>query len=281
MSSHQKPTVALLVHSCDRYQFLYQGFETFFNKYWPLSIPCKYYFATEKLSVQVNGFQNIRSGSGPWSDRLRILLEKIEQPYILYFQEDMWLDKPVDASFFEKLFILTQQQNWQQVKLHSSEVYKTNPTDFFIDGFNVAKLDNAASDFLMSHQVTLWNKQFLLNQLAKDEHPWRNERRGTKRLKKLNPDIYLIDYFSENGKPAINQNKAGVERSGYFTVSENSTLNAVVLPYIETLKKGNETDKKYAAELQNHYGNQLTHDGKPKPRKEDIFQKIKRKLKGK
>lgn len=281
MTFQQKPTVALLVHSCDRYQLLYQGFETFFNKYWPLSIPCNYYFATENLSVQLKGFKNIQSGSGQWSDRLRTLLKKIEEPYILYFQEDMWLDKPVNTTFFDKLFALAKQENWQQVKLHSSEVYKTNPTGFFIDGFNISKLDNAASDFLMSHQITLWNKQFLLQQMAKDEHPWRNERKGTKRLRKLDPEIYQVDYFSENGKPAINQNKPGIERSGYFTVSENSTLNIVSLPYIETLKKGSEANKKYAAELQNHYNNQLTHDGKPKPRKEDIFKKIKRKLSGK
>ena len=278
MNVTPKPTVALLVHSCDRYRFLYHGFEYFFNKYWPKEINCKYYFATEKINVEIKGFENIRSGQGEWSDRLRTLLQKIEEPYILYFQEDMWLSKPVDARFFEQLFFLCQQQQWQQVKLHSSEVYKTIPTDLFISGLKISKLDNEASDFLMSHQVTLWYRQFLLHQMAKSEHPWRNERRATKRLRKINPDIYHIDYFAENGKDAINPNRPDSNRSEYFTVSINSTLNSFTLPYIAALKAGSTADNDYADQLENHYQNGLTHDGLPRPRKEDIFQKIKRRL---
>jgi hypothetical protein len=37
----------------------------------------------------------------------------------------------------------------------------------------------------------------------------------------------------------------------------------------------------YALDLQHHYDNQLTHDGQPKPRKDDIFKKIKNWWKGK
>lgn len=275
----KKSNIALLVHSCDRYEFLYQGFEFFFAKHWPMKIACHYYFATEKITATIKGFQNIKSGNGQWSDRLRNLLEQLDEEYIIYFQEDMWLDKQVDAHFFEQLFKLATEQKWQQVKLHSTEVYVTKPTQFSIDGFTVAKLDNVGSDYLMSHQVTFWNKQFLIQQLAKDEHPWRNERRGTKRLRKQNPDIYHIDYFGENGKPAINENKPAVIRSEYYTVSVNSVLNEAVLPYIEVLKKGQIEDVKYANELEHHYRNQLTHDGKPRPRKEDLLQKIKRKWK--
>lgn len=88
---HCTTKVALIVHACDRYEFLYKGFEHFFSKYWDFGIDCKYYFATENLTVNIAGFQNIQSGKGPWSDRLAILLtEKIEEDYVLYFQEDMW-----------------------------------------------------------------------------------------------------------------------------------------------------------------------------------------------
>lgn len=280
MTVKKSPNVALLVHSCDRYQFLYKGFGFFFDKYWPKEINCKKYFATEQLNIVLPSFELIQSGTGEWSDRLRTLLLKIKEPYILYFQEDMWLNKPVEARFFEQLFELCEQQNWQQVKLHSSEVYKTIPTDFFIEGFAVGKLDNTASDFLMSHQVTLWNREFLIQQMSKSEHPWRNERRGSRRLRKLNPDIYLIDYFAENGKPAINQNKPNLLRSAYYTVSENSTLNGFTLPFIEELQHGSSEDRQYALQLKEHYDKNLTHDGLSKPRKEDVFKKIKRLLKG-
>lgn len=274
--SKSKSNVALIVHACDGYEFLYEGFDHFFSKHWDFKISCKYYFATEEKDVKVNGFENIKSGNGAWADRLAFLLKnKIEENYILYFQEDMWLSKPVNRNFFEKLFDLTIENDWNHVKLHSSDVYKTKPTDIFIDGFNIAEIDNQKSDFLMSHQVTLWRKDYLLAQLYKNEHPWRNERRGTKRLKKLKPKIFQIDYFAENGCAAINENQETKNRSEYHAVSFNSTLNFNVVEYIKLLSKGKTEHKKYAAELQNHYDNNLTHSGKPKPKKEDIFKKFK------
>jgi len=145
----------------------------------------------------------------------------------------------------------------------------------FIEGFNIAKLDNRASDYLMSHQVTLWDKKFLSLQLKKNEHPWRNERRGTKRLKRLNPEIFHVDYFSENGKPEINANNSPIKRSEYQTVSINGTLNSNVLPFISILRNGTSNEREYAEKLYFHYEKQLTHDGKTKPRKEDVFKKIK------
>lgn len=277
-----KNNVALLVHSCDRYEFLFKGFAFFFSKYWDFDINCNYYFATEEKVVRVKGFENICSGKGEWADRLaRILKEKISEKYILYFQEDMWLNKNINASFFNQLFKLTEKNNWKQVKLHSSEIYQTNPTDFFIDGFNIARLDNKNSDFLMSHQVTLWNKDFLLKQLHKQEHPWRNERKGTIRLRKLNPEIFQIDYFAENGNREINKNNNPVLGSEYQAISENGVLKRNIEPYIKILKYEDEDHQEYASRLEYNYANNLTHDGKPKPRKVDIIKKTKNWLQGK
>lgn len=274
--THSTNKVALLVHSCDRYEFLYKGFEYFFSTHWDFGIPCKYYFATEEKRVNINGFEHIQSGKGEWTDRLSVLLNKIPEDYILYFQEDMWLNKDVDRIFFEKLFDLTFINSWKQVKLNSSNVYKTIATSVFVEGFSIALLDNKKSEYLMSHQITLWDRRYLLKQLLKGEHPWRNERKGTKRLKKLNPEIFQADYFIENGMPENNSNDSLAKRSGYWTISENGMLNARVLSYIPVLAGGGENEKNYARELQYHHENGLTHDGKPKPRKEDLYMKIKK-----
>lgn len=273
--------IALLVHSCDRYEFLFRGFESFFSKYWDFSVPCRYYFATEEKNVAIQGFENIHSGKGQWTDRLGLLLrEKINEKYVLYFQEDMWLTKKINPAFFAELFKLAIENQWKQVKLHSSEVYKTIPTDYFIEGFNIAKIDKTGSDFLMSHQVTLWDKEFLLRQLWKNEHPWRNERRATKRLRKFNDDIFHADYFAENGKGEINQNQNPVGRSEYQTVSVNGTLNHNVVGFIPELRQGNLEQQQYAAQLEHHYKNHLTHDGNPRPRKTDPFKRFKNWLGG-
>ncbi len=274
--SQKNNNVALLVHSCDRYELLYKGFEFFFHKYWNFDVACNYYFATEQKKALINGFENIRSGKGEWANRLAFLLkEKIQEDYVIYFQEDMWLYQQINAGFFNQLFEMATRNNWQQVKLHSSDVYKTIATDSFIEGFNIAILNNHHSDFLMSHQVTLWNKNFLLQQLHKKEHPWRNERKGTKRLKRLNPEIYHIDYFAENGKPEINRNNNPVLRSAYKSISRNGVLNSHIEPFIGQLASGSKEEQEYALRLANNYKNKLTHDNGPKPMKVDIFKRMK------
>ncbi|MVN90701.1 hypothetical protein [Mucilaginibacter aquatilis] len=273
----QPLNVALVVHTCDRYSFLFEGFGYFFKKYWDFNINCKLYFATEELDAAVPGFTNIKSGKGEWADRLHYLLTNVvHEEYVIYMQEDMWLNKAVSAQFMNQLFVLANKNHWKQVKLTSSNVYKTHATDVFIEGFQIARLDNSASGYLMSHQVTLWEGKFLAEQMRKGEHPWRNERKGTKRLKKLNPEIYQVDYFAENGQPAVNNNLPQAAYSEYHTVSANSMLQANTLPYINELNEGTTAERTYANELLRHYQQQLTHDGKAKPRKEDLFKKIKK-----
>ncbi len=274
MEAEQKK-VALIVHSCDRYEFLYKGFEYFFSRHWDFNILCNYYFATEEIDADIAGFKNIKSGKGEWSDRLtKLLIENVKEDYILYFQEDMWLTKNVNEKFFTQLFQQAIEHNWRQVKLNSSEVYKTKATNIFIEGFNISEINNTESKFLMSHQVTLWKKDFLLDQLFKNENPWRNEKRGSNRLKKLNPRIMHADYFSENGKQEINENEQMNGRSEYQTISINSILNNNIHLFIKKLKIGDIEKSKYANELQFHFDNKLTHDGKAKPRKEDFFKKL-------
>lgn len=273
-----KNRVALVVHSCDRYQFLFRGFEIAFREYYPEGINAQLYFATETIDFEMANFSVIQSGKGEWSDRLRYLLEdKIKEDYVLYMQEDMWLSKKVDVCTLNEIITHAVSKKLDCVKLHSSGVYNIKPTEYFFGGLNLGQIINEESKFLMSHQITLWNKMFLIEQLQKNEHPWRNERRGTKRLHSQNATLHQIDLFSENGSPAINQNnKSIVNQSLYYTVSVNAVLNDIVKKYFELFK---DKDASYLAEVIRHYENKLTHDGLSKPRKDDIFKKIKTWLK--
>ncbi|RYD59379.1 MAG: hypothetical protein EOP56_00510 [Sphingobacteriales bacterium] len=273
-------TIAIVVHACDRYELLYQGFAEFFTQRWPLDTRISgYYFLTEEKDYVNAPFKNIKTGRGEWSDRLKRGLEQIPESYILYLQEDMWLDKDVPAEAINGVIDFTLEKQPLLFKLNSSEVYKTLPTDRFISDFRLAKLDNQKSEYLMSHQASVWNKDFLMAQLEPCEHPWRNERKGTKRLRKLNPDIYHIDLLSENGKPPVNDNKPSARLSGYCTVSVNASLNEFAPKFIGQLKTTGDSEKMiYAGKLQYNFDHQLTHDGKPKPRKESLIKKLLKKF---
>lgn len=266
-------TIAVVVHACDRYELLFEGFLHFFCQHWPVNTNISaYYFLTEEKDLQSNLFRNIKTGKGEWSDRLRKGLEQIPEPYILYLQEDMWLTKDIAAQTLNKIIDFTLKYQPLLFKLNSSEVFKTKPTDTIFDGLRVSLLDNKASEYLMSHQASIWNKAFLMEQLAPKEHPWRNERKGTKRLRKLNPAIYHIDLLSENGKLPINMNAPDARFGGYMTISVNASLNEYAPPFIEKLKQAGKTA--YASKLEYNLAHQLTHDGKPKPRKESSIKKL-------
>jgi hypothetical protein len=273
--------VALLVHSCDRYEFLHKGFYYFFSMFWNYDIPVKCYISTEEKDTVIPGFENIKSGKGAWADRYRYLLtEKIKEDYILFFQEDMWLTKKANSTFFKELFEMMFEKKWKMIKLHSSDVYKTTATLNFIEGFNLTTVDIEDSKFLFSHQVTLYDKEFLLGQLLKNEQPWENEMKASERLKHVKPEIIHVDYFAQNGNAEINKNKNPVGRSEYQGVSYNSTLHHNVRPFIKTLMQGNVEQKEYAKKLSHHYLFDLTHDGKSRPQKESLLLNFKIWLKG-
>ena len=272
-------SVALLVHACDRYEFLYKGFEIFFNVHWDSNIPTVNYFATEEKNAQIKPFKMVKSEKGEWSDRLmKLLTHDIKEDYVIYMQEDMWFTKPMNADFFKAIIDYAVDNALDCVKLNSGNVYKTVPTGIDIHGLSLTTVDNAQSNYLMSHQITLWKKVFLLKQLKPNEHPWRNERRATKRMKKANPKLHHIDYFADGGLPEINQNRNPAIRSAYHSISINGLLGNNIEYFIAQLIEQN-LDMEYANKLQHNLENNLTHDGKPKPRKEDLMQRFKRWLK--
>ncbi len=269
-------TIAIVVHCCDRYRFLYKGFLYFFQQYWPADLSASFYFLTETEEVDSKLFSTVKTGKGEWSDRLRKGLQSIPENYIIYLQEDMWLSASVKKQTLEKIIAFAYAQQVKLIKLNSSEVFVTHPTETVIDGLLVAGIDNEKSDFLMSHQISIWNKNFLIGQLPPNEHPWRNERKGTKRMRALNEQLYHIDLFSENGKQAINSNQSMENSSAYSTISQNAMLNERTVPFIAMLLKSDDAEMvQYADQLQHNYDHQLTHDGMPKPRKDDVFKKIK------
>jgi hypothetical protein len=265
--------IALIVHACDRYQLLFEGFHHFFKENGGLNLPFKKYFFTEKLDIQLEGFENIKTGEGQWTDRLMKGLNQIEEEYILYFQEDMWLNMPLSVVFFEEICAFIVSNKIKLLKLHSSEVYHTEGVGVYFQGLQLAMVDKKKSGYLMSHQISIWDKIFLQKQLNPNEHPWRNERKATKRLRNTLENIYHIDYFAENNKPAINENKQSTVRSCYWAISGNARLTESSLSYIESLMTS-ESTKEYGVKLLFQYKNQVTHDGKIEPHKKDLFKSI-------
>lgn len=263
--------VAFLVFACDRYQFLYQGFDYFFKKNMLTPITSHVYFATEDIPLNLNGYTHVKSGKGEWTNRLKVVLHQIDEEYVIFLQEDMWFSKKASELAFQKTIEYAINSKLKLVKLHSADIYKTIPIGKSIEGLQLTKLDKKMSEFLMSHQISIWSKSFLINQLKDNEHPWRNERKGTQRLRKEPAEIYQIDLYSENHKEPNNVNENSSNGS-YLTISENACIH----PRIEELLPELHIDlPKYAQKIEHHLKHKLTHDGKERPRKKDFIKSIK------
>lgn len=270
----KKNEIALVVHACDRYRLLFDGFSHFFHQHWPATNRIQCYFLTEEMDYPSPGFTNLKTGRAEWSDRLRMGLEQLAEPFVIYLQEDMWFNRPVPGPLLAELLDFTLAEKPQLLKLHSSEVYHTQPTEKVFGGLRLARVDNQKSKFLMSHQASIWQREFLISQLAVGEHPWRNERKATKRMRRLNPPIFQIDLFAENGKPALNDNPSAAARSEYQAVSVNGMLNTNALPFItELLAAPAAPLRAYGRRLQHHFDQRLTHDGLPPPKKPGFMKK--------
>jgi hypothetical protein len=168
--------ICLLIHTFNGYNWLWQGcIDGWKNANLPHEIPC--YWGTdieETNDYDFGRFSVIYSGVGNWSDRLVNLLTKLPTKYVFYAQEDHWPVKPCPnlgnmLELMEKNGLLRLQMSPQ------TRYYKVKQGK----GLSIFHPD---SKYLVSHQPSIWDKKFLLEQVRYGETPWINEYEGTKRL---------------------------------------------------------------------------------------------------
>jgi len=183
--------LSALIHTFDKYSWLWPGLFESYKENWDQDV--KLYLGTDivpsgPLSSQ---FNTLLSGEGEWSDRLTNLLVQIPTEYLYYSQEDHWLFKnPPNLAelvdFMDKKQVLRLQISPIN---HYYTLQKGDNIRFFTPN----------SKYLVSHQPSIWRKDFLLFCLKSGENPWQNEYEGTKRLNKMNLinriAIYNYDWY--------------------------------------------------------------------------------------
>jgi len=224
--------ISVIVHTCDKYKFCWDGWFYYFNKYWNYDLPWSIYFLNETVDVKYKNIIQIKTGPGAWSDRLKIGLTEINSRYIFYLQEDIWLQKKVDHDLFSNLFKVIKNNNYNALRIlnkNNPKYYKLNNTPLFNGKIFKFKKN---SPYLISHQPSIIKKDFLIKTLIPNESPWDNEINGTKRLQNerlklkwrlfkylTNPDYQIYLYVFNNWYEAV-------VRQGSFTIKgKNLTKN--------------------------------------------------------
>lgn len=211
--------ISLLVHTCDNYFKFWPGmlFSLDFN--WDFEkIPV--YWASEEISIHETKFQcrgldykpnsNIKqiftgkTNKDGFSTRLINALNKIQNKWVIYIQEDMWLLSQIPNNVFSELILFADIKNVDSIKIHTKlnyyDNYNLETTNHFINNIRIQKYSQG-DNFLHSHNATIWNREYLLSNLVENEDPWVNEMNGSKRMSSSqhNHFHYNIHWYSQPG----------------------------------------------------------------------------------
>lgn len=99
--------VAVLVNSCDSYSDIWQYFFFFVNKHWK-NCPYEFYLNTETLTYDYTtpcgaSLKILNSKTGtPWSKRLIMALDTIDEEYIIHILDDSFLLQDVNQDMINK-----------------------------------------------------------------------------------------------------------------------------------------------------------------------------------
>ncbi len=104
----EKGKLAVLISSCDAYEDIWDPFFLLMNTYWK-DIPYRVYLNTETKSYNkvfphfAVTTLNATKQNATWSQRMKSVLERIEEEYVLVLIEDFFLREDVQTSQIEDL----------------------------------------------------------------------------------------------------------------------------------------------------------------------------------
>ena len=179
-------SVAVVVSSCDAFFDVWRPFAFFFRKHWA-DCPFPIFLIVNELRIRSASIQALPVGPDRgWASNMKTALEKLEQPHVLYLQEDYFLDRPVRREQLAEDFACAFDQNADAFCLRART--KLEP-DFqpINDRFGVVPRN---SDGRTRCQTTLWKREAFLKALHEGETAWEMEARGSDRKR----DMLALSY---------------------------------------------------------------------------------------
>ena len=104
-----------------------------------------------------------------WSNRVLSVLDKVDTSYVFFMQEDAWVKRQVNKKMFHSAFNIAKANNFDCIRItrilpwFPRDEYEI--TNFYCDNQRLLKLNNKNA-FLMSHQNSIWNTEFLKSKMV-------------------------------------------------------------------------------------------------------------------
>jgi len=186
-------SVAIVVSSCDAFFDAWRPFAFFFRKHWS-DCPFPVYLIVNRLRLSSTIVQPIPVGPDRgWASNMASALATIAQPYIIYFQEDYFLNGDVKSEQLAGDIAYAFENDVASFCFYARSHLEPNfqPLN---DRFGVVPLD---SDGRARLQVTLWKKEVLQAALRPGESAWNMEARASERTR----DLLALSYLQRRDAP--------------------------------------------------------------------------------
>jgi hypothetical protein len=186
-------SVAIVVSSCDAFFDAWRPFVFFFRKHWS-DCPFPVFLIVNRLRVRSTVLQPITVGPDrDWAANMDVALKQITQPYVLYLQEDYFLNGPVNQEQLAADFLFAFDRDAASFCFYGRSQLER---DFvpLNDRFGIVPRE---SDGRTRLQATLWKKEVLQSALRPGETAWNMEARASERTR----DLLTLSYMGRDNVP--------------------------------------------------------------------------------
>ena len=194
----------LLVHTGDKANFCWEYWYYYWKKNWPNPCEIETVFLNEKMAFKKDGITTMHTSDVPWGEGLIKALQSMNDvEYIIYQHEDYFLTGAPDISIVNNLVDIMNKNDMLLMKMCGSwagYIDDKNPlveTDIKLNDEKIWRYNNE-SPYLISHQTSIWRKDFMVSTIDPNDSPWSHEINGSGRLRKRN-----LPLFAYRGNPPI------------------------------------------------------------------------------
>ena len=198
MKAENQNKLAIIIASCDKYADLWESVVSEFNKKWE-DCPYNIYLVSNQKKYSCDRVQQVLVGEDvDWSTTMQLAVQKIDEDYILFWLDDVFLDSSIDTCVIAKHFEWMFENEADFLRL------RANPRPKEYSGA-YGKLSTKAS-YRVSIFATIWKKNVFLDLVSPGESAWEFELIGTTRSTKyekfyaVRRDCFKYRHGVEKGK---------------------------------------------------------------------------------
>lgn len=151
---------AFVVQTCDKYERAWEGFLYFMKRHWDFNIEIPMFFCNEEKNIDLpKPFIQLKTGNGTFVQNLNNIIEKIDQEYIFYMQEDFWPTGPMKKDLFVQAFDVFSKNNFDALQISSfTPWYKLKASNHVLDGQRLLQF-LPESEWIFNFQARFWKKE--------------------------------------------------------------------------------------------------------------------------